>query len=390
MDYTRYRHVLAERVGHLPAGFDAAEYQRRLAATREAMTRDGLDALLVTDAAEVCYLTGYTTFEVSVSICLVVTHDRTVLQVPSIETGPAVTMAHVDEVTGYRWERPRDAPEQIADALRDARRVGVNLWGAGLRPGLLEAVQALHAAEWVDCGDVLAAIRRVKSPAELAVLEECARVTERGLEAAAAVVTPGTSDSQVAAAGAEAMLAGGSEFMSMQPIVAAGVRSSIIHSNHNGHVIATGEPVFMEFGAVRHRYTAPQMRTVVAGPVTASMRRIYETCSALVDSLSGAMRPGRSFDDAARDAETILTPLTDEVFFSGVFGYTVGVQFPPSWVEGTGFIARGVETLFEPGMVFHLPICLRRPGEWGIGMSETVVVERDGARSMTRNDWRLP
>ncbi|WP_440995710.1 M24 family metallopeptidase [Arhodomonas sp. SL1] len=389
MDYRAYRAALGEQVGRLPAAFDSAEYRRRLGAVREGMAREGVDALLITDPGEVCYLTGYSTFEVSVAIALVVTAERTALQVPSIETGPAVTMAHVDEVLGYRWEFPRESVSQLLDLLASHRRIATALWGSGLRPGLMEALRDGLAAEWVDTGELVAAVRRVKSDAELAVLAESARITERGLAASAQAIAPGVTDSEIAAVGAREMLAAGSEFMSMQPIVAAGVRSSIIHSNHNGHVITEGEPVFLEYGAVRHRYTAPQMRTVVCGAPTDAMRRLYTACAELVEALQHGMRAGRTLDDAAGDAEAVLAPHADEVFFSGVFGYTVGAQFPPSWVEGSAFIARGVETVFQPGMVFHLPICLRRPGEWGIGMSETVVVEASGARALTRNDWAL-
>lgn len=101
------------------------------------------------------------------------------------------------------------------------------------------------------------------------------------------------------------------------------------------------------------------------------------------------MVPGQTFDSAARAGEQALEPLADEVFFSGVFGYTVGAQFPPSWVEGSGFIARGESSVFQPGMVFHLPICLRIPGQWGIGCSDTVLVGKDGAEPLTSNPWRL-
>jgi Xaa-Pro aminopeptidase len=67
----------------------------------------------------------------------------------------------------------------------------------------------------------------------------------------------------------------------------------------------------------------------------------------------------------------------------------VGAQFPPSWVEGSGYIARGEQAVFEPGMVFHLPICPRIPGQWGIGFSDTVLVGNDGVEPLTTNPWRL-
>jgi Xaa-Pro aminopeptidase len=58
-------------------------------------------------------------------------------------------------------------------------------------------------------------------------------------------------------------------------------------------------------------------------------------------------------------------------------------------VEGSGFIARGVEREFEANMVFHLPLMLRIPGEWGIGLSNTVRVTADGGEPLTRNDLQL-
>ena len=39
--------------------FETVEYRRRLDATRRRMEGAGLDALLVTDPANMCYLTGY-------------------------------------------------------------------------------------------------------------------------------------------------------------------------------------------------------------------------------------------------------------------------------------------------------------------------------------------
>lgn len=81
--------------------------------------------------------------------------------------------------------------------------------------------------------------------------------------------------------------------------------------------------------------------------------------------------------------------IAERAFFSGVFGYSVGAQFPPSWVEGTGYLARGQERELEADMVFHLPLCLRLPGRFGIGVSDTVRVTPSGGEPLTDNDWRL-
>ncbi|WP_290636902.1 Xaa-Pro peptidase family protein [Aquisalimonas sp.] len=392
MDYTAYRHALHAALAGSELPFTADELDRREAKVREAMARRGLDALLVTAPADIHYLTGYSTFEVSVHACLVLGRGYAALQVPSIETGPAVVCTRVSDLMGYRWEDAGGPLPDLIDLLQGSGDIGYDPWQPGLRPGLLDGLRAaLPGSRFHDAADLLPPIRRVKSAAELTLLRASARITATGLDAAEAAIGPGASDSAVAAAGAQAMLAAGSEFMSMQPIVTTGVRSSVIHTNHNGCRIDAGDPVFMEFGACVRRYTAPMMRTRICdGRADGDMARIHDHCRALYEALVDGMRPGYTFDDAAAAADRALAPIADEAFFSGVYGYTVGAGFPPSWVEGSGFIARGKDALFRENMVFHLPLCLRLPGRWGIGMSETVRVTADGpAEPLTTNTWSL-
>ncbi|SDL97222.1 Xaa-Pro aminopeptidase [Franzmannia pantelleriensis] len=390
MDYTAYRQILAETQALSELPFNDDEYEARLSRVRAAMQHWELDALLLTDPADINYLTGYHTFEVSVHACLVCTAERLVLQVASIETGAAVVTARADEILGYRWENPDEVIAPLCDLLMPCAAVGIDGWHAGLRHGVMAALAArLGSARFQEAGALLDGVRIVKSDAELACLRESARITSAGLEAAMAVIRPGVTDNEVAAEGARALLAAGSEFMSLQPIVTSGERIGVIHVNHKRRVIAAGDPVFLEFGAAYQRYTAPMMRTAVAGRASTEMQAVADLCHELYEVLCRHMQPGDSFDAAAQAAEAVLSPWQARLFHSGVFGYAVGAQFPPSWVEGSGYIARGQARQFEVGMVFHLPLCLRLPGQWGVGLSDTVMVTERGGVALTDNDWRL-
>ncbi|MGM0544564.1 MAG: M24 family metallopeptidase [Pseudomonadota bacterium] len=390
MDYHHYRETLAESLAQSELPFAPSEYRARLDKVRHAMVQQGYDALLLTDPADINYLTGYHTFEVSVHACLVCTPERLVLQVASIETGAAVVTALVDEIIGYRWENLDDIITPLADLLAPCQQIGIDGWGSGLRVGVMEALsQTIGRQRFSEAGGVLDAIRIVKRPAELEMLKESARITAAGLDAAIQVIRPGMTDNDIASAGAQALLANGSEFMSLQPIVTSGPRIGVIHVNHKRHIIQPNEPVFLEFGAAYQRYTAPMMRTAVTGTPSQAQAATRDLCRALFETLCDAMRPGNTFDDAARAADALLAPQRDQLFFSGVFGYAVGAQFPPSWVEGTGYIAKGQMRPFEANMVFHLPLCLRVPGQWGVGLSDTVVVTEQGGQPITTNDWQL-
>ncbi|EWH03331.1 aminopeptidase P family N-terminal domain-containing protein [Halomonas sp. BC04] len=124
MDHHQYRHALAAHLQATELAFSDAEYDARQARVRAEMADRGLDALLVTDPADIYYLTGYNTFEVSVHTCLVFSADRLVLQVPSIETGPAVVTARVDELLGYRWEGIEEVLEPLAETLSGFSAIG--------------------------------------------------------------------------------------------------------------------------------------------------------------------------------------------------------------------------------------------------------------------------
>ncbi len=390
MDFERYRIELAQALAGTEAPFPAEEFRGRRRQVIRRMEDRGLDALLLTDPSDIYYLTGYNTFEVSVHTCLVFRPGHCLLQVPSIETGPAVTTALADEISGYRWEAPETLLQPLCDSLSGCRRVGIDGWTPFLRQRVYtELVTRLGTDCLQEAGDVLDDVRIIKTDAELDCLRRSAAITARGLAAAEELIEPGVRENAVAAAGARAMLAAGSEFMSMQPIVTSGPRISVIHLNHTERAVRPGEAVFLEFGAACRRYTAPMMRTVVAGTADQRLQRLHASCQSVYQALLDTMRPGTPFDEAAAAAERALAPVADEVFFSGVFGYSVGAQFPPSWVEGTGYIARGQARRFAAGMVFHLPLCLRVPGETGLGMSDTVLVRDDGAVALSANDWIL-
>lgn len=391
MDHLVYQERLRAAITDRESGFPEAEFRQRWQALDQQLARAGLDALLITQPSDIHYLTGYNTFEVSVHAALAYCPGRRVLQVASIETGPAIATAWCDEVLGYRWESTDEIVEPLARTLAGmGRRIGYSGWSPGLRPGVLDALrQRLDGQDLQEADGLLASLRRVKSPAEIDCLVRSARMTEAGVAAAAGAAITGATDSDVAAAAARALHTAGSEFMSMQPIVVAGRRSSIIHTNHHRYPLTPGESVFIELGGVCERYTAPLMHTVMVDQSRPDdhRRRVAGYCREVYAALLETMRPGQTFDDAARRAEKALAPLADEAFFSGVFGYTVGATFPPSWVEGSGFIARQQSTPFEENMVFHLPLCFRVPGQWGIGFSETVRVTPSGGEPLTRNNW---
>ena len=196
-------------------------------------------------------------------------------------------------------------------------------------------------------------------------------------------IQSGVSDNQIGAAASAEMLAHGSEFFSIAPIVRTGCRSGVTHATSKRHSVAPGDPVLIELGGVVQRYCAPLLRTAVLGSPSNELQKLADTSLRVMDVLFSILAPGRSLDAVAQDAGRGLTSVNAAVKMRGYFGYSVGLSFPPSWVERSIEIAEGRDELLQPGMVFHAHRSMRLSGRMGVGFSETVLITKTGCESLT-------
>ena len=104
-------------------------------------------------------------------------------------------------------------------------------------------------------------------------------------------------------------------------------------------------------------------------------------------------RPGRSAPDVARAVTQALKPRIESFGLQSRFqaradfigyGYTVGISFPPDWVEHSLFIDERHDRLLEEGMVFHTPMAAKIPGEVGISISETMAITATGCEALSK------
>ena len=113
------------------------------------------------------------------------------------------------------------------------------------------------------------------------------------------------------------------------------------------------------------------------------LRRLADVSLGAMDMLFANLRPGRTMGDVASATMRSLSGLDPEVRMRGYFGYSVGIGFPPSWVERSVEIAEGRNDVLEPGMTFHLHRVLRLPGVMGVAFSESAAITEAGYELLT-------
>jgi Xaa-Pro dipeptidase len=381
--------------------FPEEEYVRRIAATQQALTDDGLDALVVVHNANQCYLTGYDShMPPSYAVTVITPSGEPVMHCAELESPVVLLHSIVENIRIFDWTNAKSTALDLASVLSDLGvgegRIGIELRndenftaGAYDAASYLALNDALPDAELVDATHIVLAQRLVKSEAELDYMRTAGELTWAGIQAAIAATHEGVSENVIAAACYQGAVAAGSELMSIDPMLMTGKQTGLVpHIPYRRHVVERGDVVYLEMSGTYWRYNAPSMRSWTIGEPNARQRGLAEASIAVLETVISEARPGRTGHDVAMVAAREWDAVPG-VHFHGGYGYGIGMAVQPSWCEQAVYIAEGADRELRPGMTFHLPMICCYPGEFGVGFSESIVITESGASLLTPGHDRV-
>jgi len=345
--------------------------ENRVDKARGYAEKQGVDAILFFNLGNVRYLAGFTgsdgVFVVGRGACWFLTDSR-------------YTTQAAREVTGCPTIEYRVKLDGIAALLADQgfRRVGFEAEHTTV--ALLTALTAKSpAVEFVPIGEELAALRTVKDCGELDLLADTARIASEALLGSLAELRPGTVEREYALALEFAMRRAGADDKSFDFIVASGERGALPHGRASEKVVASGELVTIDFGAVHGGYHSDETVTVCVGKPDDRQRQIYNIVKEAHDRAVAAVRPGVSF----RELDAIARGFIDEQGYGAFFGHGLGHGVGLD-VHEKPVVSPRSEGVAEEGMVFTIEPGIYIPGWGGVRIEDTVAVTSDGCRLLTR------
>lgn len=352
--------------------FPHEEYVRRLDGLRARMSARLLDAVIITDPENLMYLTDYQTTGYSFFQALVVPLDAEPFMITrNLEESNVHARTWVEITRPY--PDTGDAIQQLISALTEfglaTRRVGYER-NSYFFPAYQQdrILTSFRSGTLMDCFGIVEEGRRIKSPAEIEIMQRAAVATQAGMSAGLATVAAGATENDVAAEIVAAMFRAGGEPPAVLPYVASGPRSMIGHATWEGRVIQPGEHVFLEVGGCYRRYHTAMMRTAVLGELSPALVKAQDRMKRALDELRSQMRPGLTVSDADSIVRHIITDNDIGGELVTRSGYSIGIAFPPSWDEGYILsLNPGDHTVLEEGMTFHVI-----PWMWGVGGTQTV------------------
>ncbi len=344
--------------------------ENRIARLRALLTEQVVDAALITKEENVHYFSGFR----GDSTALLVTPERLILVTDSRYTEQAAA-----EAPDYEIVEQRDGLyRKVAELATDAGVVSLGFEGNALVYDTVVKLRELLGEVSCDTALNLDPLRQVKDADEIGLIRRACRIADEGFAHILSYIQPGMTEMEVAAELEHFMRRAGSERPAFQTIIASGVRGSLPHGTASDKVIARGELVTMDFGAVCGGYHSDITRTVCVGRADARQRELYDAVLAAQKRALAALRPGVTGVEVDRIARESLVEKELNQYFGHGLGHSLGLEIheePRLSKAGTTVLQENMLVTDEPGVYI--------PGWGGIRIEDTVLITRDGAEPLT-------
>ena len=345
---------------------------------RDAMAMRGVDALLVSDATNVAWLTGFTGSFGRVILtpgdARFVTDSRYTLQaqeeVPGMPVASFSTPVHADT---FVHEQAREMG--LSHLAFEATTTTYDAWE--------KMRERMPEIELAPAPDLFGELRMVKSPDEVATIRKACAVADACFGHLTRLVQPGLTEYDLQLE-LEFYLRRAGAGIAFDPIVVSGERSARPHGTASEKVLEVGDFVTMDFGATVDGYHSDLTRTIVVGEATDRHGEVYGQVLLAQMGALAAMRPGVR----AADVDKLAREILDEKGMAQYFGHGLGHGLGRKVHDG-GRMNATSEDVLAPGQVWTVEPGAYIPGFGGVRIEDDVVVTEDGIEILTASPKEL-
>lgn len=362
----------------VPAITDA-EFVARRAALQQSMRREAVDAVWLDASTSLVYFLGHALGRSErIHGALIFAEGEPLHVSPTFEEPKLRSLLRQPGEIAC-WEEDEDPYALIAAAVRTRCGEGATLALDDTTPFLFAApISAAMKGRVVPAKGLISAMRQIKSPAEIAIMQAAMAASWQVQRAVWQGLRAGVSTTEVCAFIDAAHRAQG-----LSPLFAAvqfGEATAYPHGVPYPQQLQHGDMVLVDMGARLHGYPSDITRTYVFGTPTPRQRELWEHERAAHAAAFAAARigaPCESVDQAARDH------LTQAGFGPGYAvpglphrtGHGLGLD-----IHEDPFIVKGNRTPLASGMCFSIEPMLCLYGECGIRLEDIVFMTGDGPR----------
>jgi len=373
-------------------------YRRKIGQVQEQMKQRKLNALVLLNATNVIYTTGY--FHRSTErplAALIPESGDPALFVPELESDQ-VKLWWIKDYEAYfdfpgPVNRVRWIFERVAKRGLGAGQIGVE----EPTPGRMQQMKlGAPKATIVDAGDLVENMRWVKDEDELRVMRRAMYFADFTVQAGRDFVQSNGSvtEDQILKASADAVADKMSKELNdvvgvgIEPpfggLVPFGKRSAFPHAVPSKDRLKSGDALILSFGAQVGGYNVESERSFSVGKPSDYAKRLYDAMLAAHDTGVENMKQGAVAEEVDKKSLDQIRKAGFEKFLKHRTGHGIGLDG-----HEAPWIAEGDKTVLKEGMTFSCEPGVYDPDWGGFRHSDTVIVRKDKGEVMNSYPTRL-
>lgn len=336
-----------------------------------------MDAVLVTSDENVFYFSGFT----GDSTELLITHKKTYLFTDFRYTEMAEKQTDNCEVIETKSS---DRLAQIESRLKINGIKTLGIEKSAVTLDLSEAFQAaLSVKIYSDITGDIAALRAIKSPAEIEKMSQAAEISDRVFLDLLPKIKPGIKETDLNAELTYLFNQNGCG-LSFPPIIASGENSSLPHAPLTNRTLQSGDFLTIDFGCMLDKYCTDCTRTLGIGRLAKEQEKVYDIVKIAQRKAFEAIKPGISCGELDAVAREIIADAGYGENFGHGLGHGVGLdihEFPR--------VGGGDATVLEPGMVITVEPGIYLKNRFGVRIEDMCYITENGGVSFNQIDRNL-
>ncbi|PKG25693.1 M24 family metallopeptidase [Niallia nealsonii] len=238
--------------------------------------------------------------------------------------------------------------------------------------------------ELVPVSGLIEKLRLIKSPQEIKILKEAAKIADAAFTHILDFIKVGKTELEVSNELEFFMRKAGATSSSFDTIVASGKRSALPHGVATNKVIEDGDFVTLDYGAYYNGYVSDITRTIAVGNPDEKLKEIYEiVLQAQLKGMNG-IKPGLT----GIQADALTRDYITEHGYGDNFGHSTGHGIGLEVHEGPGLSAKS-EIILAPGMVVTVEPGIYVPGLGGVRIEDDTLITDVHNEALTHSTKEL-
>ena len=336
---------------------------------RDRLSKEEVEAFLITHLVNVRYLSGFTGSFAALLI------------------SPQETLFITD--TRYEGQSSQEVPSHFSKVIlkpgqRLSQIIGEHGWRSLAVENTLTLAQynrlkeALGEVRLVTWSGVVEGLRKSKSHQEIDKIRRAVELAQKAYLAVKEDIQPGRVERDVALDMEFIMRRAGAQAAAFDFIVASGYRSALPHGTASLKEVQTGDLVILDFGARWEGYHSDMTRTLKVGGWSDWDREIYSLVLEAQEAALEAVKPGMR----AKDVDALARRVIEKGGYGGFFGHGLGHGVGLEVHEAPSLSPSSQDILGE-GMVFTLEPGIYLPGKGGVRVEDMIYLGPQGPEVLT-------